>query len=64
MPDPFQKGHEAQRRKDEADRAKAGQQAHTAGIQQRLAAQKKQAERPANWDVGIPWRKKFWEPGY
>lgn len=33
------------------DNAKATKDAHA-------------ADRPANWDIGMPWRKNFYEPGY
>ena len=60
--DPFAEKH----RSDEqaADKAQKGanQKAAAAQIQQRMAAKTAAAARPANWDIGYPFPRKFYDP--
>lgn len=62
MSDPFSEKHAKDERSAEQAKRTQDVKAATAQIQARLTAQKTQAARPANWDVGHPWPRKFYHP--
>ena len=64
MADPFSKSNsrkDAQERRDAHDKMDA---ARAKQVQASVAASAKKAAEKPNSDIGYPWRKKFYEPGF